>query len=73
MNNQIQFFNITNLFRRRPDAVAIMSGSRNYPSIRGTVRFYGTPAGVIVRADVNGLPVGEGKCDSPVFGFHIHS
>ena len=56
-----------------PDAVAIINGSKAYPHIHGIVRFYTVKSGVMVRAEVWGLPQGEGECGFPVFGFHIHS
>ncbi|MGN1195750.1 MAG: superoxide dismutase family protein [Acutalibacteraceae bacterium] len=59
-------------FSRPADAVAFIHGSENYPGISGTVRFYRTPDAVLVRAEISGLPTGEGGCDSPIFAFHIH-
>lgn len=40
--------------------------------IRGTVTFQTVPEGVLVRADIYGLPKGEGACGGKFFGFHIH-
>lgn len=57
---------------RIADAAALMSGSEKYPCITGCVRFYTAPGGVLVRAEISGLPKGTGGCDSPVFAFHIH-
>lgn len=59
------------ILRRKPDAQACLSGSKKYPALKGNVRFYGTCGGVLVCAEVIGLPKGKG-CKSPVFGFHIH-
>lgn len=53
--------------RGQPQAAANLSGSKNCPGISGTVRFYQTNKGVIVLAEVSGLPKSDG-----VFGFHIH-
>jgi Cu/Zn superoxide dismutase len=50
-------------------AVAVMMGSPAFPSIRGTVRFAQTTAGVVVRADIVGLPV----TPAGFFGFHLHA
>ena len=58
--------------RGRPDAAAELAGSRESSYIRGTVRFYQTKYGVIVAAEVTGLPTTLHSCESPVFGFHIH-
>lgn len=50
----------------------MISGSAAYSDIRGVVTFRQTPQGVIVNAEVTGLPVGEGECGGRFFGFHIH-
>ncbi len=73
MKYELPFVNFNNLFRRIPDAVAVVNGSRGYPGIHGMVRFYSVARGVIVRAEINGLPRETVGCSSPVFGFHIHS
>lgn len=52
----------------RPDALAEISGSPEFPDISGTVKFYHNSQGVIIYAVVNGLPK-----DKSFFGFHIHS
>lgn len=57
---------------RRPQAVASIVGGEDAPEIRGAVRFYQTGEGVIVWAEIGGLPRGEGPCHERVFGFHIH-
>lgn len=59
--------------RGRPDAYAILRGSTAHPDLHGTVTFLQTPAGVLVTADVTGLPTSEEHCEMPVFGFHIHN
>lgn len=56
----------------RPSATALVRGSREYPAIEGRVDFYQTPRGVVVSAEVSGLPAPAGACESPVFAFHIH-
>lgn len=57
---------IVSVLRSRPQAVASIAGSPEYPNISGIVRFYQTGAGVILYAEVTGLP------NTGVFGFHIH-
>ncbi len=54
------------------DASAVISGSAAYPNIHGAVRFYRTRNGVLVAAEIVGLPHFHGMCQHPVFGFHIH-
>lgn len=53
-----------------PSAMATLRGSAVYPDLRGTVRFFETTGGIIVIADVTGLPM-QAECGG-VFGFHIH-
>lgn len=62
----------TGLLRRRPQAGANIVGSYLYPGINGFVGFYQTPGGVLVSANIRGLPTNGDPCDSPVFAFHIH-
>ena len=59
--------------RRRPDALADISGGRENPQLRGTVRFYQTPRGVLVLAEVFGLPDRGTRCERNIFAFHIHA
>lgn len=67
------FSNFLNCIKRRPVAVAEIQGSRDYPDITGRVLFYSARGGVLVRAEITGLPRGIGYCDSPIFALHIHS
>lgn len=57
---------------QKPDAAAEIKGGSEYPDISGTVRFYQTKKGVIVRAEISGLPTSEMPCAKDIFGFHIH-
>jgi len=52
-----------------PKAVAVMMGSPAFPGIRGTVRFVQTAGGVVVKADIAGLPITL----PGFFGFHLHA
>ncbi len=57
----------------RPNAFAMIKGDHDHPQIRGTVKFRQTPRGVIVSAEISGLPARSGgTCGDSVFGFHIH-
>ena len=56
----------------KPNSAADISGGENYPGRRGRVIFRQQKNGVLVTADIYGLPTGETGCDSGVFGFHIH-
>jgi len=71
IQSRYDFF--TSVLRTRPHAVAAVHGSAAFPEISGTVRFYGTRCGVLVAADIFGLPRGYGECGGRIFGFHIHS
>lgn len=75
--NQPSFCNHSKLhlipaLRGRPQAEALIKGSGDFPHISGMARFYQTNEGVIVYAEVCGLPQEEGGCGWRVFGFHIH-
>ncbi len=70
MNNRTD---ICELLALRPHAAARIAGSGEYPNIRGSVRFYQTALGVIVAAEIAGLPVSTERCGNRFFGFHIHS
>lgn len=61
------------VLQRRPDAWAVLRGSEEYPRISGTVRFFQTRHGVLVAAEIAGLPEEEGRCESGIFALHIHS
>ena len=63
---------IENILRTRPQAWAEIRGSEIYPDIVGWVRFYEHSLGVILIAELQGLPVPQGACAYPIFGFHIH-
>lgn len=60
---------LLSVLRSRPQALARISGGESHPGLSGTVRFYQTGGGVIVWAEVNGLPCSEGP---QIFGLHIH-
>lgn len=52
-------------YLRRPGAVAHIRGAQN--NVQGLVRFYETPQGIFVRAEIDGLPSSNG-----IYAFHIH-
>lgn len=68
-----RFTQLAAALRQRPQAVARIRGSAAHPAIVGLARFYQTPFGALVAAEVSGLPVPGEPCKSPVFAFHIHS
>ena len=57
---------------RHPAAWASLQGSAAYPALRGTVRFYESAVGVLVVAEVMGLPTTDDRCAEPIFALHIH-
>lgn len=63
---------LPSLLRGRPQAIAQIAGSGDYPTVTGKVRFYQTRAGVVVWAGIGGLPRSEAPCQERIFGFHIH-
>ena len=52
-------------------ALAKISGSDKYPNLYGKVSFKQLKDGVLVTAEIRGLPMGN-QCVSGVYGFHIH-
>lgn len=60
-------------FLLEPNAVAIVKGSKDYSGLEGSIYFCQTEAGVIVAAEVKGLPWEDGRCKERFHGFHIHS
>lgn len=52
----------------RPLAVAAIKGDKKSPMLKGMVRFYQRPYGVLIEAEVFGLPTNS----DGFFGFHIH-
>lgn len=73
MQGMDRFVDYVSLLHRRPNAWATLTGSADYSTISGTVRFYQTNVGVLVAADVSGLPEVTKLCGEKVLGFHIHS
>ena len=69
---QRMFSDLCDILAQQPDAVANVRGGGVYPRLGGTVRFYQTRYGVLVQAEVVGLPVKNDRCSAEVFGFHIH-
>ena len=72
MENINNIPNFEELFNRIPQARAKINGSILYPDIQGDVWFYDTQYGVLVVADIEGLPSSEIKCKSNIFAMHIH-
>lgn len=58
---------------RRPDACACIKGGSDHSDLTGSVRFYQTAQGVLIAAELHGLPDTTAPARSGVFGFHIHS
>lgn len=55
-----------------PEAYAEIKGAPNHASISGMVRFYSSGAGVLINAEVYGLPSSSDPCAPYIHGFHIH-
>lgn len=66
------FAELCERMQRKPCAVARIEGSCDYPEIRGCVWFYAARMGVMVAAEIEGLPEATGRCSGHFFGFHIH-
>lgn len=65
--------NLYPTLRRFPRATAVVRGSSDNSRINGTVKFYESVGGVLVVADILGLPVSEEECKNGIFAFHIHN
>ena len=55
-----------------PAAYAEITGNPGNGEINGIVRFYPVAEGVLINAEVYGLPAGPGSGGTGIFGFHIH-
>ena len=53
-------------------ATANIEGSSEYPNIKGRVIFKQKDEGVLVTAEIMGLPIEENSYNRRIFGFHIH-
>lgn len=73
MTGNIPFHMMLNVLNQRPQAVACVRGSSTYPTISGCVYFYQMDCGVLVAAQVVGLPQSTAERPHRMFGFHIHS
>ncbi len=61
------------LSSNKPDAYARITGNSDNPQLHGTVQFYDTPLdGVLVKAEIIGLPNAFKLYSSNFYGFHIH-
>ena len=68
-NSPIRFENI---LRQRPNAYAFLNGAPPHSGIHGGMRLYQMPFGTLVAIEMQGLPVFENPCESPIFALHIH-
>lgn len=55
------------------NAKAIIRGGKEFPNITGTVYFRETKRGVLMTANIYGLPQSATHCKGNFFGFHIHN
>lgn len=62
----------TNLLQKTPAASATVLGSPAYPDLTGRISFYRTEFGVLVSAQVFGLPRRPTNCRKQIFALHIH-
>ena len=62
----------SNHIQQSVTAKAAVMGSKDYPALHGTVTLRQMKNGVLVTAEIFGLPSKQDKCDGGVFGFHIH-
>lgn len=55
-----------------PAAYAEITGNPGNGEITGIVRFYPAYNGILVNAEIYGLPTSDMNCADNIFGFHIH-
>lgn len=55
-----------------PVAYAEITGNPGNGEITGIVRFFPADGGVLVNAEIYGLPTSDTDCAENIFGFHIH-
>lgn len=73
-----RYCDFLSLLSDTPDAAAVMKGGSEYPEINGNVRFYQTDGGVLVSAELFGLPAassacgGSAACCGRIFALHLH-
>ena len=73
MTGNVPFHMMLNVLNQRPQAEANIQGSGAYPTISGCVSFYQVAGGVLVAAQVTGLPEPAENSPREIFGVHIHS
>jgi Cu-Zn family superoxide dismutase len=61
------------LLNQPPAACAHIIGSSSYPRLSGLINFYMVNSGILVVAEVSGLPIPSQLCGPSVFAFHIHA
>ena len=54
------------------DAKAHIKGGKKYTNIDGYVYFKNTKNGLLLTANIHGLPKAQNGCKGRFFGFHIH-
>lgn len=67
-----QYNQFQSVLNRPPQAHATIKGSPSFPNINGMLFFYQVDGGVLLIAQIQGLPQGSDVCPSNIFGFHIH-
>lgn len=65
--------NLLRALCHRPDAQALIRGSERFSGLSDFVKFYQTGRGVLVYAEVSGLPQSVEACGNGFFAFHIQS
>ncbi len=61
------------MFKNKTRANAEIFGGTAYPDLRGSITFQATKEGVLVTANIAGLPKQSDYDNCGIFGFHIHS
>ena len=71
MQNQEEM-ELLKLISSKPSAYAKISGGEKYKNLSGKISFYKLQNGVVVFANIKGLPIENEKCSPNIFAMHIH-
>lgn len=63
----------SSILRERPQAIARLMGSQEYPALEAIAYFYQTNIGVLIAIEAINLPTSSTPCINPVFALHLHS
>lgn len=64
---------IKEIYQTPPEAIALISGNEDNPSLNGIVSFYqSTYVGLLIEAEIFGLPYNTSSVPTEFYAMHIH-